>query len=121
MSVGAVKSQIDNFFVLYSSNLLKIVCHSEQQIVQWVWRYPLKNRQKIIKKCDVNMENISLNTYKSRAEIEGGSAINSNSLGGSLGIKGSATCFKISCWTWDIEALSWTGAGAGARSWSKKI
>ena len=64
------------------------------------------------------MENI-LNTYKSKAEIEGGSAINSNSLGGSLGTKGSATCFKISCWTWDIEALSWRGAGAGAGSWPK--
>ena len=37
-------------------------------------------------------------TYKSRADIDGGSAMNSNSAGGSLGIKGcSDTCFSNSC------------------------
>lgn len=36
-------------------------------------------------------------TYKSSAEIDGGSAINSKSAGGSLGTKGCSTDFKISC------------------------
>lgn len=36
-------------------------------------------------------------TYKSNAEIDGGSAINSKSWGGSFGINGCSTCFKISC------------------------
>lgn len=37
------------------------------------------------------------NTYRSRAEIEGGSAMNSNSVGGSFGTNGCSTDFKISC------------------------
>jgi len=37
-------------------------------------------------------------TYKSSADIDGGSAMNSNSAGGSLGMKGcSDTCFSNSC------------------------
>lgn len=36
-------------------------------------------------------------TYKSRAEIDGGSAINSNSAGGSLGTNGCSTDLRISC------------------------
>lgn len=39
-----------------------------------------------------------MSTYKSRADIDGGSAINSNSAGGSLGMNGcSDTCFRSSC------------------------
>lgn len=39
-----------------------------------------------------------ISTHKSNAEIEGGSAINSNSAGGSLGTNCcSATCFSNSC------------------------
>lgn len=41
-------------------------------------------------------------TYKSKADIDGGSEINSNSSGGSLGTNiASCTCFKSSC------CLSW--------------
>lgn len=41
-------------------------------------------------------------TYKSKAEIDGGSAINSNSSGGSFGTNiASCTCFNSSC------CLSW--------------
>lgn len=35
--------------------------------------------------------------YKSRAEIEGGSAINSKSVGGSFGTNGCSTDLRISC------------------------
>lgn len=45
-------------------------------------------------------------TYKSKAEIEGGSAINSNSEGGSFGTKGCSTDFKISCCFCCAEAVT---------------
>lgn len=39
-----------------------------------------------------------MNTYRSRADIDGGSAINSNSAGGSLGINGcSMADLRSSC------------------------
>lgn len=42
--------------------------------------------------------NKTLNTHKSRAEIDGGSVTNSNSGGGSFGTNGfSDACFRISC------------------------
>lgn len=62
-------------------------------------------------------------TYKSRADIDGGSAMNSNSAGGSLGIKGcSDTCFSNSCccfcWADDRTVLSCgTGAPPALGSW----
>lgn len=59
-------------------------------------------------------------TYKSKAEIDGGSAINSKSGGGSLGINGCSTCFNISCcFNWaagvtDNFWIAWLSPGVGS-------
>jgi len=50
----------------------------------------------------MSMAKFIINTYKSRADIDGGSAMNSNSFGGSFGTNiASCTCFRSSC------CLSW--------------
>lgn len=63
---------------------------------------------------------INVLTYKSRAEIDGGSAMNSKSGGGSLGINGCSTCFRISCCfncaagVTDNFWIAWLRPGAGS-------
>lgn len=64
-------------------------------------------------------------THRSRAEIEGGSAINSNSGGGSFGTKGCSICLKISCCfcccTAETESLFSADGKSDEGSWPTKI
>lgn len=59
---------------------------------------------------------MQLNTNKSKADIEGGSATNSNSSGGSLGMNtASCTCFNSSC------CLSWVAVDTLLVSFGGKV